>query len=109
MKKPLINVCDRSIQHFKNILLNSNKKYIMIGVESGGCNGLRYYINPTSTQNKYDELLYIKNIPILICSKSLIYIIGTNIQWKSSLMSEGIEFINPNAKNKCGCGETFST
>ena len=90
MKKQLINICDKSIQHFKNILLNSNKNYIIIGVESGGCNGLKYYIEPTSTRNKYDELVCIQNVPFLICSKSLIHITGTILRWKSSLMSEGI-------------------
>jgi len=81
----------------------------MIGVKGGGCNGLTYYIEPTNDRpNKLDETMKVDGVDIIVCNKSLFYLIGTEIKWKDDLMGSGIEFINPNATSSCGCGETFS-
>lgn len=106
--KQLLSICKRTSKHFQSILANTKHKYIMIGVEGGGCNGMKYFIEPVSVKNKYDEFVHIDNIPIVICSKSLMYIIGMNIEFKKSYMGESLQFHNPNAVSKCGCGETFS-
>ena len=110
MRSPLINICSKTISHFKNVLTQSQEKYIFIGVKGGGCNGLKYHIKPCSDEClKKDEFLVIDGVPIVICGNSLLYLIGTELKWKTSIMGTGIEFNNPNAKSSCGCGDTFST
>lgn len=106
----IINLCKRSTQHFINIMEKSNTNRILIGVKGGGCNGLKYYIEPLNSKpDKTDEIIKLEeNKELVVCGKSLLYLIGTNIKWKDDLLGSGIEFENPNAKSSCGCGDTFS-
>jgi len=105
----IINICRTTANHFNNLLTYSNHKYIFIGVKGGGCNGLKYYIETTSdTPEKHDEIIVSEEVPIIVCGKSLIHLIGTEIRWKKDNMGSAIEIINPNAKSSCGCGDTFS-
>ena len=105
----IINICKATAEHFSHLLKISNHKYIFVGVKGGGCNGLKYYIDTTSDKpDKMDELVVSYDIPIIVCGKSLMHIIGSDIKWKTDNMGSGIEIINPNAKSSCGCGDTFS-
>jgi len=109
--KNLINICNKTIHHFRGVLRSTNKTKILIGVKGGGCNGLKYYIEPINNEyigSKLDEKIKINNIDIVICGESLMYLLGTEIKWKNDFMGSGLEFINPNAQSTCGCGETFS-
>ena len=110
MSRPLLTICKKSIQHFKNIAQKSNNSTIFIGVEGGGCNGLKYFIEPMEHKpDKTDEIMKIdEQLDVVICGKSLIHLIGTEINWEKNYMSEGISFSNPNATSSCGCGDTFS-
>jgi len=105
----IITICRMTANHFNNLLTSSNHKYIFIGVKGGGCNGLKYYIETTSdTPEKHDELVISEHVPIIVCGKSLIHLIGSEIRWKNDNMGSSIEINNPNAKASCGCGDTFS-
>ena len=106
MSSKILRFCNQSIKHFENLRNISNSKYILIGVKGGGCNGLKYYIEPTDeTPKKHDEL--IKENNVIVCGDSLLYLIGSEVVWKTDAMGSRIEFINPNAKSQCGCGDTF--
>jgi iron-sulfur cluster assembly protein len=111
MNKQAITLCSKSISHFKSILKEDNKKYMFFGVKGGGCNGLRYHMFSTNDpKEKNDELIKIDDdLSIIVCGHSLFHILGTHILWEETVMSKGLTFINPNAKAKCGCGETFSS
>ena len=109
MSKNVLTFCAKTINHFRGILKNSNSKSILVGVKGGGCNGLKYYVEPTNdTPNKLDETIKIDDVNIIVCHKSLFHLIGTEVKWKDDLMGSGLEFNNPNAVSSCGCGETFS-
>ncbi len=109
--KNIINICNKTLLHFKTILQKTNNSKILIGVKGGGCNGLKYFVKPINNEyviDKFDEKIKIENIDIVICGQSLMYLLGTEIKWKDDFMGSGLEFINPNADSTCGCGETFS-
>ena len=109
MTKPIIKMCTKTVQHLQNILKTTGLHYIRIGVTGGGCNGLKYLVTPSSDITaKGDTSVTIKGLPINICGKSLLFIIGTQINWVTDAMGSRIEFTNPNAQSSCGCGETFS-
>tara|TARA_B100000401_G_scaffold437657_1_gene383790 strand:- start:1988 stop:2242 length:255 start_codon:yes stop_codon:yes gene_type:complete len=82
---------------------------ILIGIKGGGCNGYKYYIEPTSDEpEKLDEVILVDDLKIIVCGKSLMHLLGTHVYWKHDVMGSRIEIENPNAKSTCGCGDTFS-
>lgn len=106
--KKIMTFCATTIKHFKT-LINKEQNALLIGIKGGGCNGYKYYIEPTSDEpSKRDEIIMIDDLKIIVCGKSLLHLLGTNVYWKTDIMGARIEFENPNAKSKCGCGDTFS-
>ena len=95
-----------AVPQLKNIL--KNNKYIFFGIKGGGCNGFKYILKPINKIDKKDIEIDVENIPIAICGKSLMYIIGTEIDWKEDYMGSRFVFNNPVASGTCGCGSTFS-
>jgi len=86
---------------------------IKVGVRSGGCSGLAYTIEYADEIGPYDEVIAYpdKESPkfkVLIDPKAIMYIIGTNMDYIEGKMKSGFEFINPNEKGRCGCGESFN-
>jgi len=109
MNKPLLNICSQAIQQLRRISLESPLNTAFIGVKGGGCNGLRYIIEPLKEEpTALDERLSINDTKIVVCGRSLMHLIGTEITWEKDFMGEGFRFTNPNATGSCGCGETFS-
>ena len=83
MSKNIITLCEKTICHFRTILNKSNSKAMLIGVKGGGCNGLKYYVEPTNdVPNKLDEVLVVDDVNIIVCGKSLLHLIGVKIKWK---------------------------
>ncbi len=82
---------------------------LRLGVKGGGCSGFSYHMGlEESTPKQYDSILETEGIKILIDAKSLLYLDGTTVDFKTSLMGGGFEFQNPLAKKSCGCGHSFS-
>ena len=87
----------------------SEKEYILFNVKGGGCNGLQYNLEPTNSKPlKIDEIVKVDKLKINVCGKSLLYLLGTEIDWREDYMGSRFIFNNPNASSKCGCGTTFS-
>lgn len=108
MAKHIISFCSKSLQQLQRITKDSGNNLIGISVQGGGCNGLKYNIAPREKRFEKDELLQLDGIDVSICSKSLLFIVGTHIKWETDNMSSGFVFDNPNAKGECGCGTTFN-
>ena len=91
MSNNILKFCKTTIIKLKNIKQNSNCKSILIGVKGGGCNGLKYFIEPTNNlPEKLDEEIKIDDLHITVCGKSLFYLIGTEITWKKILWVKGL-------------------
>jgi iron-sulfur cluster assembly protein len=93
-----------------HILRRNNAKAALFYAEGGGCNGLRYKIEPVKTPpQKGDEIIALNDDHELrVCGKSLLHLWGTKIDWKSDFMGETFHFENPNTAGTCGCGATFT-
>ena len=95
--------------HFRRLLASTDHKAILLSVQGGGCNGLKYVVEPTSElPAALDEQLAVDGVPLIVCGKSLFHLLGTSIRWEEDTMGAGLRFDNPNAQATCGCGETFS-
>ena len=82
--------------------------YVRVGVKSGGCSGLSYDLNFDKKLDTEDKLFEDNQVKILVDKKSLLYLIGTTLEYSGGLNGKGFVFNNPNAQRTCGCGESFS-
>ena len=85
-----------------------NNDYVRVAVKSGGCSGLSYDLNFDNKTNDEDKLYEHNNIKIIVDKKSLLYLLGTTLEYSGGLNGKGFVFNNPNAQRTCGCGESFS-
>ena len=87
---------------------NPDVDYIRVGVKSGGCSGLSYDLTFDHLKSDQDRLFEDNQVRILVDKKSLLYLLGTTLEYSGGLNGKGFIFNNPNAQRTCGCGESFS-
>tara|TARA_B100000925_G_C21792391_1_gene381065 strand:+ start:139 stop:468 length:330 start_codon:yes stop_codon:yes gene_type:complete len=87
---------------------NPVQDFVRVGVKSGGCSGLSYDLSFDRSQTDEDRLFEDNKIKILVDKKSLLYLLGTTLDYSGGLNGKGFVFNNPNAERTCGCGESFS-
>ncbi len=92
----------------KLLELFDSSKYrgLRVAVKGAGCSGLKYSLEWSTHKNTEDNEVII-GIPILVDPKSAVYIDGCMIDWQVKGLNEGFEFVNPNERARCGCGESF--
>lgn len=106
----IISITDKALEQIKVISQAENPegtKGLRLAVTGGGCSGLSYKIE-FSDKKERDNILDFSGIKILVDPKSVIYLKGIVLDFKDGLNGKGFSFDNPNAKNTCGCGESFS-
>lgn len=107
----MINVTDRAKD--KISALRAEESYsdnynIRVSVKGGGCSGLMYDLDFDSAIKEEDKVFEDKGVKILVDKKSLLYLLGTTLDFSDGLNGKGFQFINPNASRTCGCGESFA-
>ena len=82
---------------------------IKIGLARKGCENLSYTMNYTDKVEKFDEVVELeKDVKVIIDSKAVMYMVGTEMDFTSSEIMSEFTFKNPNQKSACGCGKSFS-
>lgn len=82
--------------------------FVRVSVSSGGCSGLSYNMNFDDDFKAGDEVFEDKGIKLVVDAKSLLYLLGTELDFSEGLNGKGFYFNNPNASRTCSCGESFS-
>ncbi len=106
----MINVTESATNQVKRML--EDKKLtgygIRLGVKGGGCSGMTYVMNFDNEVRQDDQVFDVEGVKVIVDAKSLTFLDGMTIDYKGDLMGGGFAFVNPNAKNSCGCGTSFS-
>ncbi len=107
---PLLTMTDRAKEHLVALLQNApdGVQGVRIGVSSRGCNGLRYCLDYLESPEATDQPLTGTDLPVFIDTKSLLFLIGSEMDWQEESFHSGFVFKNPNETSRCGCGESFS-
>ena len=111
MSKQVITLSDRAAERVKQIMAQAQEPIIglRVGVTSGGCAGMSYVMEYAKTSNPNDEVIEDKGVKVLIDPKAIMYLLGTEMDYKKEEFSSTFVFINPNETERCGCGESFKT
>lgn len=102
---------NESAENKLNLLIKESEfktPFVRVAVKGGGCSGLSYDLSFDSEKKDADTLVEDKTVKILVDKKSLLYLVGTELQYSDGLNGKGFNFVNPNASRTCGCGESFS-
>ncbi len=79
---------------------------VRVGVKNGGCAGMEYTMEYAETANPTDEVVEDKGVKILIDPKAVLFLLGTEMDFKTEKLSAQFVFNNPNQTGACGCGES---
>ena len=85
-----------------------NQIGLRVGVRGGGCSGFTYFLEFAEEVADRDRELESHGIKLIIDSKSYLYLMGVEVDFRDDLTGAGFKFNNPNARRTCGCGESFS-
>jgi len=105
-----IVMTERAAEQVRRSLAKRGKgKGIRIGVKTSGCSGLSYVMEFVDEPRPEDRVFSHADVQLFVDPKSLIYLDGTELDFTREGLNEGFRFNNPNVKNTCGCGESFTT
>ena len=104
----VIKLSDKAADRIKEILSeNKDSLGVRIGVKSGGCAGMSYIMEYAKAQQPNDELIEDKGVKVFIDPSAIMYLLGTEMDYKVEEFSSSFVFNNPNETERCGCGESF--
>lgn len=104
----VISITDKAAERIKSLLDKSGDAIgIKLGTETHGCSGLGYTVDYVSEHEPELELVEDKGVKVFVDRKSLLFLLGTEMDWEDTMFSTGFKFTNPNEKGRCGCGESF--
>ena len=109
MTKQIITLSDSAARRIKDIMSKAEKDSlgVRVGVKSGGCAGMSYVMEYTKNPNPNDEVIEEKGVKVFIDSAAVMYLFGTEMDFKKEKFSSQFVFNNPNETERCGCGESF--
>ncbi|MEM7299060.1 MAG: iron-sulfur cluster assembly protein IscA [Pseudomonadota bacterium] len=104
-----ISLTENAANRVKNFLEKRGKGVgVRLGVKTTGCSGMAYTIEFADEIEDSDEVFEERGVKVIINPKSLVYLDGTELDFAKEGLNEGFKFNNPNEKDRCGCGESFT-
>ena len=109
MSEQVIKLSDNAANRIKEIMSKAESSTIgvRVGVKSGGCAGMSYMMEYAKEAKKNEEVIEDKGVKVFIDSNAIMYLLGTEMDYKTDKFSSQFVFKNPNETERCGCGESF--
>ncbi|CAG9184386.1 iron-sulfur cluster assembly protein IscA [Cupriavidus pinatubonensis] len=105
----MITMTEKAARHVARYLERRGKGVgLRLGVKTTGCSGLAYKLEYVDELHPEDQVFESHGIKVIVDAKSLPYIDGTELDYAREGLNEGFRFNNPNVKDECGCGESFT-
>ena len=103
-----VTVTQAAARHVTKYLARRGKGVgVRLGVKTTGCSGLAYKLEYADDVAPEDIVFQDQGVTILVDPKSMPYVDGTQLDFVREGLNEGFKFINPNERDRCGCGESF--
>ena len=104
-----VTLSDSAAERVQSFLDNRGSGVgLRLGVKTSGCSGMAYVLEFVDSIDESDEVFEDKGVTIIVDKKSMLYLEGTELDYGKEGLNEGFKFNNPNVKDACGCGESFT-
>ncbi len=104
-----ITLTEKAAEHVKKFIARRGKGIgLRLGVRTSGCSGMAYVLEFADEIEPEDQVFEQHGVKVIVDPKSLLYLDGTEVDYRREGLNEGFRFDNPNVANQCGCGESFS-
>ena len=103
-----VTLTEAAAARVKTLLDQREAGVLRVGVKNGGCAGMEYTMDYVETAEPMDERVEDKGVEIVLESKALLFLLGSEIDWEVSPLSSKFVFNNPNQTDACGCGESVT-
>jgi iron-sulfur cluster assembly protein len=109
-KPPVMRLTNAAATRLKDILARTERPIagVRIGVKNGGCAGMSYTMEYAEAAEPHDEVVEDKGVRLLIDRKAVLFLLGTEMDFKADNLASGFVFANPNQTGACGCGESVA-
>lgn len=109
MQRNVITITDAAAERIRDILAARGKPSagVRLGTKTRGCSGLAYTVDYVDEVTPGDDVVEDKGVKLFIDPQSVMYIIGSEMDYVEDTFTTGFTFRNPNEKGRCGCGESF--
>lgn len=110
MAGAVISLTEKAAHRAKALMAKAedNVLGLRVGVKSGGCSGMSYFVEYAHDQKKFEEVVEEQGVKIFVDPKAIMYLLGTQMDWVEEKFKVGFVFNNPNEADRCGCGESVS-
>jgi iron-sulfur cluster assembly protein len=107
-KPQVLRLSEAAATRIKELMAKSDRPIaaLRVGVKNGGCAGMEYTMEYVDKIGPADEVVEDKGVKLLIDPKAVLFLLGTEMDWKVEKLSSQFIFNNPNQTSACGCGES---
>ena len=104
--KQAVTMTPRAAGQISRMMQRDGRQGLRVGIKKGGCAGMEYTMEWAETVNPLDEVVEQDGARVMIAPMAQMFLIGTEIDYETSLLEAGFKFRNPNVVDACGCGES---
>ena len=104
----LVTLTEAAAKQVEHIMSERGAGYLRVGVTNGGCAGMEYVMDYVSEPSALDEIIEDKGVRIVVDAKAVLFLLGSVIDYETTLLHEKFIFSNPNQTDACGCGESVT-
>ncbi len=103
-----VRLSDAAAARVKEIMAERGLGFLRVGVKNGGCAGMEYVMDYAEAPRPLDEVVEDNGVTILIDAKAVLFLLGSEVDYETTLLHEKFVFRNPNQTDACGCGESVT-
>lgn len=104
----LVTLTDAAAARVAEIMSEKGAGFLRVGVTNGGCAGMEYVMDYVEAAEPLDEVVEDKGVKIVVDAKAVLFLLGSTVDYETTLLHEKFTFSNPNQTDACGCGESVT-
>ncbi|MEO1787649.1 MAG: iron-sulfur cluster assembly accessory protein [Pseudomonadota bacterium] len=104
----IVSLSDGAADQVRTIMSEKGAGFLRVGVTNGGCAGMEYVMDYVDQPEPLDEVVEDNGVKIVVDSKAVLFLLGSVVDYETTLLHEKFVFRNPNQTDACGCGESVT-